>query len=75
MGLCISVCVEGIWVIKLMVVGFSIGCGCYSGQWVPGMGVKYKKKTVLHSFRELPKLCSENWSSSVNVENKVVLRN
>ena len=51
-GPCSLVCVEGIWMIKLKVVGFFIECGCYSGQWVPGMGVGYEKKTVLHSFRK-----------------------
>ena len=46
-------CVKGIWVIKLMVVGYFIGCGCYSGQLVPAIGVGFEKKTVLRSFREV----------------------
>ena len=37
--------------IKLMMIGFFIECGCYLEQWVPEMGVGYEKKTVLHSSR------------------------
>ena len=33
-------------------VGYFIGCSCYSGQWVPKMGVGCGNKTVLHSFRK-----------------------
>ena len=39
--------------IKLVSVEFFIGCGCCSAHWLPGMGVGYKKKTVLHSVREV----------------------
>ena len=39
--------------IKLMVVGYFIGCGCYSGQLVPAIGVGFEKKTVLRSLREV----------------------
>ena len=36
-----------------MVVGFFIGGRCYPEKWVPGMGLGYKEKTALHSFREV----------------------
>ena len=39
--------------IKLMVVGYSIGCSCYSGQWLPKMGAGCGNKTVLHRFRKV----------------------
>ena len=40
--------------IKLMMVSFCpIGVRYYSGEQVPGVGVGYEKKTVLHSFREV----------------------
>ena len=46
--------------IKLMVVEYFIGCGCYSGQLVPAIGVRFEKKTVCAaSERWLSNLCSE----------------
>ena len=39
--------------IKLMVIGYFIGCICYSGQWLPKMGVGCGNKTVLHRFRKV----------------------
>ena len=61
---------EGLWIIKLMVVCFSpTGGRCYSGQWIPGIAVGYEKKTILHSLREVVvqfvfrklKLVCERW--------------
>ena len=67
-GLCNLVCVRGIWVIRLMVVGFVIGCGCNSGHWMPGMGVGMRRKLFCTSsgrwwsnlFRKLKLVC-ECW--------------
>ena len=64
-----------------MLTGFCpIGVGCYSGKWIPGVGVGYDKKIVLHSFTKvivelvfrILKLACEpwKWGSAFRLKNK-----